>query len=132
MTPAADTLGTPPARDDAGEAEAWARVLAAWDDAEAHRAYLARCADLDALARAGRRYRAVLDARPDDPTATRAIADILGRATVQGLASLPRTPPPRAVPPRLRRLAVVVLAVLLAALAFAAARGIAAALGARS
>jgi hypothetical protein len=76
----------------------WARVRAAWADDAAHRAWLAGFTDLDGLARAGRRYQAVLAAQPDDPVAVRWRAEILKRATAAGLASLPRTPPPPAVP----------------------------------
>jgi hypothetical protein len=82
------------------EEEAWAAVVAAWDDEAAHRAYLDRLADLEGLAVAGGRYRAVLRARPDDPVAPRRLDEIVKRATVVGLASLPRTAPakaPRAV-----------------------------------
>lgn len=80
----------------AAEAEAWARVVAAWDDETAHRAYLARFADLEGLAVAGGRYRAVLAERPGDAMAARFREEVVKRATVQGLASLPRTVPRRA------------------------------------
>ena len=75
--------------------QAWAEVLARWDDEEAHRAFLERFADLDGLAEAGRRYREVLASRPGDAVATRWRDEILRRATAQGLAQLPRLGPPR-------------------------------------
>ncbi|HET8733856.1 MAG TPA: hypothetical protein VFM45_08795 [Anaeromyxobacteraceae bacterium] len=87
-----------------GEPEAWARVEAAWGDEAVHRAYLARFADLEGLAVAGGRYRAALDARPGDPLAARFREEVVKRATVQGLASLPRAAP-RAPDPLRRRLA---------------------------
>ena len=93
----------------AGEPEAWAAVLAAWEDEAAHRAYLARFADLEGLAHAGGRYRAVLAERPGDALAARFRDEVVRRATVQGLASLPRAAPPRVG--RLRR-GLLVLALL--------------------
>ncbi|ACG75663.1 conserved hypothetical protein [Anaeromyxobacter sp. K] len=103
------------------EAEAWARVLAAWGDEGAHRAYLARFADLEGLAVAGGRYRAVLAERPGDPTAARLRDEVVKRATVQGLASLPRTVPRQAG--KLHRgLVVAALVALGAAAAWAAFR----------
>lgn len=101
------------------EAEAWAEVLAGWDDDERHRAYLARFADLEGLARAGARYREVLAARPADPVALRWREEVIRRATVAGLAAIPREQPlrlPRWVRPALLAalgLAVAVLVVLL-------------------
>jgi hypothetical protein len=73
---------------------AWAELTRRWGDGEAHRALLAGCADLEALAEAGRRYRAVLEARPADPMALEMKGEILKRATIIGLAQLPRTRPP--------------------------------------
>jgi len=70
---------------------AWAALEQRWEDAGAHRALLAACADLDALADVGRRYRAVLEARPQDRMAQEMKAEILKRATVIGLSQLPRT-----------------------------------------
>lgn len=89
------------------EEEAWAAVLAAWGDEAAHRAYLARFQDLEALSIAGGRYKAVLAARRDDQMALRMRGEILKKATVFGLASLPRTPSPgvSASGRRLRRFA---------------------------
>ena len=78
-----------------GEAEAWEEVLARWEDEEAHRAYLARFSDLEGLAQAGRRYRETLAQRPGDPVALRFRDEVLKRASVQGIAQLPRTQPPR-------------------------------------
>ncbi len=79
-----------PAGDDGA---AWAEVVARWDDDEAHRAYLARFSDLEGLAVAGRRYRAVLEARPDDAVAARFRDEVLKRATARALAALPRSGP---------------------------------------
>lgn len=87
------------------EAKAWDAVVASWEDEAVHRAYVARWPDLEGLARAGKRYRAVLAVRPDDPVARRWRDDIVKRATVQGLAQLPRTPP-RAPLPRWVKLAI--------------------------
>lgn len=94
------SIAPAPAPDPAEEEEAaaWAAVLAAWDDEAAHRAYLGRPLDLDGLALAGRRYRAVLAERPDDALAVRGRDEVVKRAMAQGLASLPRTSPPRTVP----------------------------------
>jgi hypothetical protein len=79
---------------DAGdEARDWATVLAAWEDEAVHRAYLSRCQDLEALARAGGRYREALDARPGDAVAARWRDEVIRRATVAGLASIPREAP---------------------------------------
>ncbi len=90
----------PPAAEhaDTAEAAAWADVLAGWDDEARHRAYLARFRDLEGLARAGRRYRDVLAARPGDAIAARFRDEVLKRAVAHGLASLPREKPelPRA------------------------------------
>jgi hypothetical protein len=102
-----------------GEAEAWADVLAGWDDDARHRAYLARFTDLDGLALAGRRYRDVLAERPADAVAQRWRDEVVKRATVAGLAALPRTRPASDAPRWLKPLAVVLLVVLVAA-AFAA------------
>jgi len=96
-----------------------------------HRAYVAGLNDLDALAVAGRRYRAALAERPGDAIALRALGDIVKRATAQGLASLPRTAPPRRLSPGVRRLLVALLVVALAALAVAFASTLRGLLGAR-
>ena len=69
------------------DAEAWAEVLAGWEDEARHRAYLARFDDLDGLAMAGGRYRGVLAARPGDPLAARFRDEVLRRAMAQGLAA---------------------------------------------
>jgi hypothetical protein len=95
MDPAAPRPTPAPATAAATEEEAWAEVLARWGEPEAHRAYLARFPDLQGLSTAGGRYRAVLAERPDDPVAARLRDEIVKRAAVQGLAQLPRTPPPR-------------------------------------
>jgi hypothetical protein len=114
-----------PPRDGAasGEAEAWAGVVAGWEDEARHRDYLARFTDLEGLATAGRRYRDVLLARPADPIAARLRDEVLRRAMALGFAALPRTAP--AVAARSRR------AVRVAALAVVAALGAAAVLAVR-
>ncbi len=72
------------------EEQAWARVVAAWADEAAHRAYLARCTDMEGFGAAGARYRAVLAERPQDAMALRMRDEVVRKATVLGLASLPR------------------------------------------
>jgi hypothetical protein len=99
------------------EEEAWAAVVAAWSDEAAHRAYLARFADLDGLAVAAGRYRAVLSERPGDPVAARFREEIVRRATVVGLASLPRTQPAKR-PGALRKVVIVASIVFGAAAAW--------------
>ena len=96
------------------EARGWEELRARWADDEAHRAWLAAFTDLEGLARAGQRYRDVLAADPADPVASRWRGEVLKRATVQGLASLPRTPPRAPVPRWAKRLAVAALGLLLA------------------
>jgi hypothetical protein len=104
-----------------GEPEAWAAVLAAWEDEAGHRAYLDRFADLEGLAVAGGRYRAALEARPGDPLAARFRDEVLKRATAQGLAALPRSAPVPARPPR-RGLVIAAIVLVVALTAFAASR----------
>jgi len=106
-TPGTDTVQ---AAEDAEE-KAWSRVVAVWDDEQSHRAYLKRCTDLEALAAAGGRYRQVLAERPGDAMAQRMRDEVVKRATVYGLAALPRSQPEK--PLALKRFA------LLASLAFA-------------
>ncbi len=101
MSEAADP--TPPAPSTPSEEEAWALVQGSWAEEAAHRAYLARFTDLEGLAVAGARYRAVLAERPQDPVALRMREELLRKATVLGLASLPRTPR-RGLPVAARRL----------------------------
>jgi hypothetical protein len=112
----------------AGEEEAWADVTRAWLDEERHRAYLDRFGDLDGLAVAGRRYRDVLLARPDDPVALRFREEILRRAAAKWLTALPRT---EAASGRGRRAALVAAIALAVVLAAFAARALVAILGAR-
>ena len=88
---------------DPAEEAAWAELCARWGEPEAHRAFLSRFADLAGLARAGARYRAVLAERPEDASALRGRDEVLRRATVVGLASVPRTAPPPASSPWMRR-----------------------------
>ncbi len=95
-----------------GEAEAWADLRARWDDPLAHRAFLARLGDLEALARAGARYRAVLESTPDDPVAAAGRDEVLRKATVLGLAAVPRTAPPAPLSPWVKRGILATLAVL--------------------
>ena len=89
-TPLAALAPDEGAEDVAAEAAAWAEVVAAWGDEARHRAYLARFQDLEGLAAAGGRYRAVLEERPDDAVAARFREEVLRRAVAHGLASLPR------------------------------------------
>ena len=96
---------------------AWAELTRRWDDPAAHRELLAACPDLEALAEVGRRYRAVLEARPTDTRAQEMKGEILKRATIIGLSQLPRTRPPAlqgVVPRRLLLGGVLSLAVALA------------------
>ena len=109
----AELTATPPASPaaaEADEARAWADVQARWSDPAAHQAYLARFADLDGLATAGRRYRDVLAARPGDTVALAMKAEVVKRATVVGLAMLPRTAPPRVSTTGWRRIAIFAMA----------------------
>ena len=111
MPPDQEYLPEGPAEDTPDdEPAAWAALQDRWDDREAHRAYLDRFPDLEGLATAGRRYRDVLAARPGDPVALALKAEVLKRATVVGLASLPRTPPPSPSAGRWKRVAVLILA----------------------
>lgn len=114
---AADRAAPEPADEAAGEAEAWAEVTARWGEVDAHHAYLARWPDLDGLAAAGARYRAVLADRPRDEMALAMRAEILKRATVVGLATLPRTAPPGEASGRWKRVALILLAAWLGAAA---------------
>jgi hypothetical protein len=93
-----------------GEPAAWAEVEARWSEPAAHQAYLARFPDLEGLATAGGRYRAVLTDRPGDAVALAMKAEVLKRATVVGLAMLPRTPPPSPSAGRWKRVVLIALA----------------------
>ena len=106
---------TPPLASPAGldEEGAWAELRARWDDPLAHRAFLTRCRDLDALARAGALYRAALQAEPDDPVAAAGRDEVLRKATVLGLAAVPRIAPPVPISPWVKRGVLAALAVLL-------------------
>ena len=99
----------------AAEAAAWAEVEARWGEPAVHQAYLARFPGLEGLATAGRRYREVLALRPEDAVALAMKGEVVKRATVVGLASLPRTAPSAAAGPWRRR-AVRLLAAALASL----------------
>lgn len=100
-TPPPET-GSAAARGD-DEAAAWADVQDRWSDQAVHLAYLARFPDLDGLTTAGRRYRDALAARPGDTMALAMKAEVVKRATVVGLAMLPRTAPSRTASPVWRR-----------------------------
>lgn len=118
-----DGAPAPGAAEDAAEAEAWAAVLAAWEDDGRHRAYLDGLRGLDALALAGGRYRAVLEARPADAVALRWRDEVVRRATVAGLATLPRAAPELSrLARRVRIVAFALVIPLLVALLVAGAR----------
>jgi hypothetical protein len=104
-----------PAESASAEDAAWAEVLLAWDDEARHRAYLDRFSDLEGLAMAGRRYREVLNARPGDSVAARFRDEVLKRAMVHGLVSLPRPAPEARKPRTIFRALVVAAAVGLGA-----------------
>ncbi|MFL5272389.1 MAG: hypothetical protein ACJ79E_10045 [Anaeromyxobacteraceae bacterium] len=100
---------------------AWADVVLRWDDVAAHHAFLDRCRDLEGLADAGRRYKAALDARPDDVAARRGRDEVVRRAMALAFASLPRTKPPRSHSRGVRAVVVVAfVAVSVAAAVFVA------------
>ena len=126
-------LGPAPASEPAetqAEADAWASVLAAWEDDAAHAGYLSRFHDLEGLAVAGRRYRDAVLARPGDAVAARWRDEVIRRATAQGSAQLPRSGAPAPVRAAgVRRALVAVAAALLALAAFLLLAGT---LGARS
>jgi hypothetical protein len=92
------------------EAEAWSRVLVAWNDEAAHKAYLARFRDLEGLAMAGQRYREAIEKNPKDPVPQRWRDELLKRATAQAFAQIPRTKPDRGAPRWIRTLLILVLA----------------------
>lgn len=100
------------------EEQAWASVLASWADEAVHRAYLARFTDLEGFALAGGRYRAVLAERPQDAVALRMRDELVKKATIVGLATLPRTKPPE-TPAAVRRIVMVGALVLGAAAVWA-------------
>ncbi|WP_242392083.1 hypothetical protein [Anaeromyxobacter oryzisoli] len=112
---ALDAPGAPAAAPPDPEPEAWARVVAAWGDEKVHQEYLARFRDLEGLAVAGGRYRAVLDARPDDAVARRFRDEVVKRATAAGLALVPRTRLPAVAPRALKVVAIGLLVALLVA-----------------
>ncbi len=94
------------------EEEAWALLLARWNDPQAHRAFLARFGDLEALARAGARYRSVLERSPDDAVAAAGRDEVLRKATVIGLAAVPRSVAPEPTTPWVKRGLLAALAIL--------------------
>ncbi|HET8725039.1 MAG TPA: hypothetical protein VFM53_12650 [Anaeromyxobacteraceae bacterium] len=110
-----------PFADPRAEEEAWAGLRARWDDEPAHRAFLDRFADLPGLARAGARYRAVLEAEPGDAPALRGRDEVLRRATAMALAAAPRPAPRPDGAPGTRRWLFLAAGALLAVLAGAAA-----------
>jgi hypothetical protein len=95
------------------EERGWDAVREHWTDDEAHRAWLAAFTDLEGLARAGQRYRAHLADHPGDAVAARWRDEIVKRATVHGLASLPRTRPAPQLPRWLKGLGIAVLGLAL-------------------
>ena len=107
-----DEISSAAGSPDPGEEEAWAELRARWDDPQAHRAFLNRFGDLDALARAGARYRAVLEGTPGDAVAAAGRDEVLRKATVIGLAAVPRTVRPEPVSPWAKRGLFAALAVL--------------------
>jgi hypothetical protein len=107
-----DAIGPTAAQAGPGEDEAWDELRARWADPQAHRAFLARCGDLEALARAGARYRAVLESTPGDAIAAAGRDEVLRKATVLGLAAMPRTAVPEPVSPWVKRGLLAVLAAL--------------------
>jgi hypothetical protein len=88
---------------DADPGPAWTELRGRWGDEEAHRAFLSRANDLDALAGAGARYREVLASDPGDAVALRGRDEVLRKATVLGLAAVPRTAPPSQMSPWVKR-----------------------------
>jgi hypothetical protein len=102
------------------EAKAWEEVVRAWDDEARHRAYLDLQEGFEGLAVAGKRYRDVLEAHPGDPVALRGRDEVVRRATVAGLALLPRAKPLASRLPRWTRPAALVVVGVLLALAFGA------------
>ena len=96
------------------EERGWETLRERWTDDAAHRDWLAGFTDLDGLARAGQRYRAVLLAQPGEPVAERWRDEILRRATALGLATLPRTAPPPPIPRWVTRAGVAVASALVA------------------
>ena len=103
------------------EEVAWSLVLSAWNDEAVHRAYLSRFSDLAGMAAAGGRYRTVLAERPGDKMASRMRDEVVKRATILGLSTLPRTQPKSAL--SLNRKVIVLAAISLGVLAaFAAFR----------
>lgn len=81
--------------DDADLEREWARVLAAWDDADAHKRFLVFAESTGRLAFAGKRYR---DAKEKEPgrgaIAEQQIDRILGLAMAQ-MRAIEKSEPPR-------------------------------------
>lgn len=73
----------------------WARVLAAWDDADAHKRFLVLAESSGQLAFAGKRYRDVKEREPARAgLAEQQIDRILGLAMAQ-MKALEKSEPPR-------------------------------------
>jgi hypothetical protein len=89
---------------------AWAELLRHWDEEAVHRRLLDSACDLEALAEVGRRYRRKIEERPGDALALRFRDEVVERASVLALASLPRTPAPRTLPSSYRKAALVAIA----------------------
>lgn len=92
------------------EAEAWSRVLVAWNDEAAHKAYLDRFRDLEGFTVAGERYREAIEKNPKDPVPQRWRDELLKRATAQAFAQIPRTKPNEGAPRWIRTALILVLA----------------------
>ena len=75
---------------------AWRKLERDWASDEAHRRFIAHCAQHDALDQAGRRYRAVRD---EDPArrdmAARRLDAVMASALEQLSLTRVRTPPPK-------------------------------------
>ena len=73
---------------------AWRKLEQEWASDEAHRRFIAYCAQHDALERAGRRYREVRDADPARrESAARRLDAVMAAAVEQLSLTRVRTPP---------------------------------------
>jgi len=75
--------------------EAWADVEARWDDAAAHKKFLALADTLDRLADAGKRYRSVREGDPGRAALASQQIDALFGLAMTRMATL-KAPPPKA------------------------------------
>ncbi len=109
--------------DDAIES-AWQRVLAAWDDEKAHKAFLMLCASTGQLSEAGRRYRDVRERDPERAEIAKAQIDrVLGLA-MQSLATLKTEPTARSARTKVLLVAMGVSGAMIAAALWAALRSL--------